>query len=136
MEENVEEVNGRVGTRVIHFREFLDGVITCLDQNGVSGRYIVMDNATTHKTEVVQYYISDRRYKAAYLSPFLTLLNPIEEFWATVKAGVRGDRLTIKDNLSDKITEVAKKVTESDCQGYIRHSVSFFDRCLAGEINL
>lgn len=62
-EETVEDVNGRVGTRAMHFLEFLNGMITCLDQNGMmtcldqndmSGRYIVVDNATIYKTDEVQ----------------------------------------------------------------------------------
>lgn len=134
--EAVEEVNGRVGTRAIHFLEFLDGVLTSLDQNGITGRYIVMDNATIHKTDKIRNYIQERGYKAAYLPPYSPLLNPIEEFWAKVKAGVRRDCLTVKDNLSERITEAAKLVTIEDCQGYIRHSMSFFDRSLAGELNL
>ncbi|CEP09902.1 hypothetical protein [Parasitella parasitica] len=36
--EAVEEVNGMVGTRAIHFLEFLDGVLSSLDQNGMTGR--------------------------------------------------------------------------------------------------
>ena len=135
-EKTVEEVNGRVGTRAIHFLKFLDGVMNCLDMNGMQGRYIVMDNTTIHKTDELKDYIKERGYKAIYLPPYSPFLNPIEEFWAKVKAGVRRDCLTVKDNLSDRITEAAKKVTESNCQGYIRHSFSFFDRCLAGELNL
>lgn len=133
--EAVEEVNGRVGTRAIHFLEFLDGVLTSLDQNGMAGRYIVMDNATIHKTDEIRNYIQERGYKAAYLPPYSPFLNPIEEFWAKVKTGVRRDCLTVKGNLSERITEAAKLVTIEDCQGYIRHSMSFFDRCLAGELN-
>lgn len=134
--EAVEEVNGRVGTRAIHFLEFLDGVLTSLDQNGMTGRYIVMDNTTIHKTDEIRNYVQERGYKAAYLPPYSPFLNPIEEFWAKVKAGIRRDCLTVKDNLSERITEAAKLVTIEDCQGYIRHSMSFFDRCLAGELNL
>ncbi|KAG1098393.1 hypothetical protein G6F42_017998 [Rhizopus arrhizus] len=78
--EAVEEVNGRVGTRAIHFLEFLDGVLTSLDQNGMTGRYIVMDNATIHKTDEIRNYIQERGYKAAYLPSYSPFLNPIEEF--------------------------------------------------------
>ena len=53
VEETTEEVNRRVGTRAIHFLEFLNGVMTCLDQNGMSGRYIVMDKTIIYKTDDV-----------------------------------------------------------------------------------
>ncbi|KAF1807183.1 hypothetical protein FB192DRAFT_1271391, partial [Mucor lusitanicus] len=62
----VEEVNGRVGTRAIHFLELLDGVLTSLDQNGMTGRHIVMDNAPIHKTDEIRNYIQEREYKTLY----------------------------------------------------------------------
>ncbi|KAI8326553.1 hypothetical protein EDC96DRAFT_418710, partial [Choanephora cucurbitarum] len=57
----------------------------------------------------------------------------IEEFWSKVKAGVKRDTLTMTSNLSHRIIEPSKKVTPNDCQGWIRHSYSFFERCLNRE---
>ncbi|ORE05654.1 hypothetical protein BCV72DRAFT_208896 [Rhizopus microsporus var. microsporus] len=85
-----------------------------------------------HKRPNIQKLIVDRGYKVAYL-PYSPFLNPIELFWAKVKARIRRDCLTATDILSERIIESAKQVTVADCQGWIKHSVSFFDRCLALE---
>jgi transposase len=95
-----------------------------------------MDNASIHKAPEIVKMIEDRGYKCAYLPPYSPFLNPIEEFWAKLKGGIRRNGLSSSDNLSMKIVESAKKISDSNCQGWIRHSISFFDRCLAGEINL
>jgi hypothetical protein len=127
------EVNARVGTGAEHFLQFVSGVMDTLDARGMTGQYLIMDNATIHKCPDIQQRIADRGYKAAYLPPYSPFLNPIELFWAKVKAGVRRDCLTATDALSERIIESVKQVTVTDCQGWIRHSVSFFDRCLALE---
>lgn len=49
---------------------------------------------------------------------------------------IRRDGLTASDNLSIKIVEPAKKISASNCQEWIRHSISFFGRCIAGESNI
>ncbi|KAI9267852.1 hypothetical protein BY458DRAFT_410652, partial [Sporodiniella umbellata] len=57
----------------------------------------------------------------------------IEEFWSKVKAGVRRTPLTTDDCLTDRICESAGKVTKKDCEGWIKHSMSFFQKCLDEE---
>ncbi|ORY89522.1 hypothetical protein BCR43DRAFT_418711, partial [Syncephalastrum racemosum] len=57
-------------------------------------------------------------------------LNPIEECWAKIKAEVRKNPLDSKDHLSSRIQEAAQKVSAKDCRGYIRHSRSYFGKCL------
>lgn len=104
-----------------------------LDQHGMKGRYLVMDNASIHKVDEVQNLIENRGYKATYLPPYSPFLNPIELFWSKVKGSIRRDCLTIDDNLTIRIIESAKKVSVNDCANWIRHSYSFFDRCLALE---
>lgn len=63
------EVNTRVGTRSEHFLEFLSNVMDTLDQHGVKGRYLVMDNAAIHKVDEAQNLIENRGYKTTYLPP-------------------------------------------------------------------
>ena len=129
----VPEVNARVGTRSEHFNEFISNAMDTLDKHNMQGRYLVLDNASIHKTDDVQKFIKTRGYKAVYLPPYSPFLNPIELFWSKLKAGVKRDCLTATDNLSARIVESAKQVNVEDCQNWIRHSASFFDRCLALE---
>lgn len=126
-------IRSKVGTRTEHFLYFLAGVMDELDRHGMTGRYIVMDNAPIHKNPQVSSLIEERGYKAVYLPPYSPFLNPIEEFWSKVKAGIKRETLTVSSNLSDRIVASSRLVTVKDCQGWIRHAYSFFDRCLNRE---
>ena len=95
-----------------------------------------MDNAPIHTSTDIRKIIEDHGYKCVYLPPYSPFLNPIEEFWSKVKAGVRRDGLIKDDNLNGRITESSLAVTPKDCQGWIRHAIQFSDRCKAGETNL
>ena len=78
-------LNGRIGTRIEHFIEFLNNVMDILDENDMKGRYLVMDNAPIHTNKSIEQLIDHRGYKCAYLAPYSPFLNPIEEFWSKVK---------------------------------------------------
>ncbi|PIA13375.1 hypothetical protein COEREDRAFT_49356 [Coemansia reversa NRRL 1564] len=101
-------ISGRVGTRTEHFLAYITNVMDALDAWNMKGYYIVMDNAPIHTPK----------------------------FWAKVNTGVRIIALTTDDRLNDRISEAVSKVTQANCQGYIRHAMSFFSRCKEGEINL
>jgi hypothetical protein len=46
----VPEVNARIGTRSEHFKEFIGNVMDTLDKHNMQGRYLVLDNASIHRT--------------------------------------------------------------------------------------
>jgi transposase len=89
----------------------------------------VMDNAPIHTPLKLRELVESRGYKCLYLPPYSPFLNPIEELWSKVKAGVRRTALTADDRLSDRICESVQMVTRPDCQAWIRHAVAFFPRC-------
>ena len=130
------DVNGRIGTRTNHYLAFLTKTMDVLDAAGLQGRYLIMDNAPIHTSQDVQNLITSRGYHCIYLPPYSPFLNPIEEMWSKIKLGVRREEVTTKDTLIPRITEASKAVTITDCVGWIRHSVSFFDRCINKEENL
>jgi hypothetical protein len=98
-------VSGRVGTRTEHFLAYISNVMDVLDTNDMKGHYLVMDNAPIHTPVKVRELVEGRGYKCLYLPPYSPFLNPIEEFWSKVKAGVRRNALTADDQLSDRICE-------------------------------
>jgi transposase len=53
------------------------------------GQVVVMDNATFHKSEKTRKLIEDARCKLIFLPPYSPDLNPIEIFWANLKAKIR-----------------------------------------------
>jgi transposase len=131
--QEITEAKAKVGTRNEYFLRFITGVMDILDKHRIKGHYLVMSNATVHKVPDVQKLIADRGYKAMYMPPYSSFLNPIELFWLKVNSGVKKYCLTATDNLSSIIIESAGKVTIEDCKSWIQHSSSFFDRCSALE---
>ena len=128
----VDAVNGRIGTRTEQFLAYVSNVMDVLDKNNMQGYYLVMDNAPIHTPAKVRDLVESRHYKCLYLPPYSPFLNPIEEFWSKVKAGVRRNALTADDPLSERIYESVQRVTRVDCQAWIRHAVSYFPRCELG----
>lgn len=130
-----KEVKITKGTNTDHYLAYLSNVMDVLDLNNLKGFYLVMDNAPIHgpRGKKVIDYIVGRGYKCVYLPPYSPFLNPIEEFWSKVKSGVKRTPIDGKDNLTPRILESCSKVTLSDCKGWIRHSLSFFPRCLEEE---
>ena len=59
-----------------------------------SGQYVVMDNASFHKSQRTKDLIESVGCKVIFLPPYSPDLNPIEKFWANMKRW-------LKDNLPD-----------------------------------
>lgn len=89
--------------------------------------YVVTDNASIHTPAAVRALVENRGYKCLYLPPLSPLLNPIEEFWAKGKAGIRRTPLSVDGQLSDRICESVNKVEH--CLAWIRHTISSFPKC-------
>src|ERR1700730_9388499 len=132
----VRVVKGRIVTRTEHYLAYLSNVMNVLDRNDVKGHYLVMDNAPIHTPAKVRDLVESRGYQCLYLPTYSPFLNPIEEFWAKIKAGIRRNALSAEDRLSDRICDSVHNVTRADCQAWIRHAMSFFPRCKSGERNL
>ncbi|KAG1438143.1 hypothetical protein G6F56_012772 [Rhizopus delemar] len=135
-ESGLNVVNGRIGTRTTHYLQFLASTMDVLDQNDMKGRFLLMDNAPIYRSPEVQNLIFSRGYRFIYLPPYSPFLSPIEEMWPKIKFGVRRNDLTDKDMLMPRIVEASREVTVADCEGWIRHAQSFFDRCLNMEHKL
>jgi transposase len=55
----------------------------------MTGRYLVMDNATIHKRPDMRKLIVDQGYKVTYHPPYSPFLNPIELFWTNFTVGIK-----------------------------------------------
>jgi transposase len=53
------------------------------------GQVVILDNATFHKSEKTKELIENRRCTLFFLPPYSPDLNPIETFWANLKAKIR-----------------------------------------------
>lgn len=124
------------GTTVYHIVNFVNVVMDVLDRHNKKGFYILMDNCRIHHSQFVIAAIEKRGYKPLFLPPYSPFLNPIEECWSKIKKNIRGNPLSKLDQLTPRIDDACATVTVQDCIGWIGHSESFWDRCIAKELEL
>ncbi|KAG0425218.1 Transposable element Tc3 transposase, partial [Dictyocoela muelleri] len=67
--------------------EFITTQLPILQPN--ASKFIVMDNATIHRTAVVKVSLREKNYILKFLPPYTPQLNPIEEFFSCLKSHVR-----------------------------------------------
>lgn len=53
------------------------------------GQVVVLDNATFHKSEKTRHLIEEAGCQLLFLPPYSPDLNPIEIFWANLKAKIK-----------------------------------------------
>ena len=70
----------------------------------VAGQYVVMDNASFHKSKKTIDLIESVGCKVVFLPPYSPDLNPIEKFWANMKRWIR-DNISNYQQLYDAIKE-------------------------------
>jgi transposase len=124
------------GTTAYHVVKFIEVTMDILDKQNKKGVFIMMDNCRIHHSDFVIEAINKRGYKPLLLPPYSPFLNPIEECWAKVKTNTRRNQLSKVDQLTPRIAAACATVTAEDCQGWIRHSKTFWDRCLSKELLL
>ena len=69
------------------------------------GQYVVMDNASFHKSQRTKELIESVGCKLIFLPPYSPDLNPIEQFWANMKRWIRG-KIQDFDTLYDALVEL------------------------------
>lgn len=124
------------GTTAYHIVKFMESVMDILDKHNKKGMFIVMDNCRIHHSRFVIDAINQRGYKPLFIPPYSPFLNPIEECWSKIKKSIRRNPLDKSDMLTPRIGEACKQVTVADCQGWIRHTETYWDRCIEREVGL
>jgi len=76
--------NGSCNTEV-----FNNWVESFLIKELIPGQYVVMDNASFHKSQKTKELIESVGCKIIFLPPYSPDLNPIEKFWANMKRWIR-----------------------------------------------
>lgn len=76
------------------------------------GQYVVMDNASFHKSQRIKELIESVGCKLIFLPPYSPDLNPIEKFWANMKRWIRG-KIQDFDELYDSLVQFFKILTLS-----------------------
>jgi transposase len=87
---------------------------------------------------MVKDWVEQRGYQMVFLPPYSPFLNPIEEFWSKLKNVVNNDPSSVRQNtkISERICNASVNTSKENCQSWIRHSLSFWQRCVDYEKGL
>ncbi|KAI8882214.1 hypothetical protein K501DRAFT_187167 [Backusella circina FSU 941] len=70
------------------------------------------------------------------MPPYSPFLNPIEECWSKIKSNIKRNPLDEADTLTSRLPAACGSVTVKDCQGWVKHAETFWDRCINKELGL
>ena len=83
------------------------------------GDIVVMDNLASHKVAGIRETIEAAGAELRYLPPYSPDLNPIEQFFAKLKALLRKAAARTVDALIDAIADALTTVTSQECANYL-----------------
>lgn len=86
-----------------------------------AGDIVVMDNLASHKVEGVRERIEAAGAQLWYLPPYSPDLNPIELWFAKLKALLRTARRRTVEALWDTVGACLALFTATECRNYFRH---------------
>lgn len=85
------------------------------------GDTVVMDNLSSHKTQVVRDRIEAAGASLLFLPPYSPDLNPIEMAFSKIKQTLRSLRCRVHPQLWDTMQQVLDQVTARDTAGFFNH---------------
>ena len=91
------------------------------------GDVIVMDNLAAHKVAGVHEAIAAAGASILYLPPYSPDLNPIEQFFAKLKALLRKAAARTRDALWDTVGRLLDAFTPAECCNYLQNAGYAFD---------
>ena len=86
------------------------------------GDVVVMDNLPAHKVAGIKEAIRAAGASILYLPPYSPDLNPIEQFFAKLKALLRKAAARTQDALWSTIGQALDAFTPAECQNYLTNS--------------
>ncbi|KAG0434043.1 hypothetical protein DMUE_5326 [Dictyocoela muelleri] len=110
---------------------FINNDLPSLRENEI--KYIIMDNASIHKTSEVAIAANSKRYILKFLPPYSPQLNPIEEFFSTFKS-----RYCLRPrpkNFAEIFSNIEYLVNHESFKmnGYFEHMRQYITKCLSRE---
>ena len=105
----------------VNAETFAGYVENCLAPALEPGDILMMDNLAAHKSARITQAVEDAGCRLVYLPPYSPDLNPIENMWSKVKAGMRKTAARTFDAVVDAVKEALRGISLDDCQGYFEH---------------
>jgi transposase len=110
------------GTSTALTERFLAWVQQFLAPTLHPGDVVVMDNLSSHKVAGVKAAIEKVGASLRYLPPYSPDLNPIEQFFAKLKALLRKAAARTLDALIGAIADALTKFEPVECANYLQNS--------------
>lgn len=89
------------------------------------GQVVIMDNPRIHRIPGIREVIEEAGCRLLYLPTYSPELNPIEECWSKIKAGLRAIKARTQEALESAVQAVARTVAPEDAAGWFAHSDTF-----------
>ena len=86
------------------------------------GDIVILDNLSSHKVEGVRTAIENAGARLLYLPPYSPDLNPIEQWFAKLKALLRKAAARTFDALIHTIARALETFTPGECANYLANS--------------
>ncbi|CEG76332.1 hypothetical protein RMATCC62417_11241 [Rhizopus microsporus] len=114
-----------------HYMRFISKTLDEMDKfPEMKNLHIVMDTVLIHTSECITILIEMRGYRAIYLPPYSSELNPIENFWSIVKNAVKRSVFQESEDLKTRISEASESVSRKTLYTIAHHSVNNFQNTL------
>jgi transposase len=82
------------------------------------GDLVILDNLGSHKSKAVRRALRSAGAKLFFLPKYSPDLNPIEQFFAKLKHGLRQAAARTADAVCDAIAQILETVTAQECRNY------------------
>jgi len=86
------------------------------------GDIVVMDNLSSHKSEVIRKIIKAKGARLLFLPPYSPDLNPIEQAFSKLKRLLRKAEARSVETICEKIGGILKRFAPDECAAYLRNS--------------
>jgi len=114
--------------KAVDFNDFVDGLLDMMNPFPGPNSVIIMDNASIHKSQLLEPMVRARGMRIEYLSAYSPDFNPIEEAFSVAKAWIRGNRDYALGELTGREGDpyamiweaIAHSVTRENCRGWFR----------------
>jgi transposase len=83
-----------------------------------SGQYLVMDNVSFHKHEMIKFLVESVGAKVVFLPPYSPDLSPIEKMWSKIKNILKQKKPRTEPDFYNALFNAAEEVTEDDLEAW------------------
>lgn len=86
------------------------------------GDIVILDNLSTHKNRKARDMIRQKGAKIWFLPPYSPDLNPIEQFFAKLKAFLRKAQGRSITEINEMIKKILRDRSQTECSNYVKNS--------------